>query len=59
MDVEKTIQVELSDGRTMEIDVSPQLMEQVRQAAGVEPTDAHVKYFLIESMRNALKLPLV
>ena len=59
MQVARQVEIRLRTGEVMTIDVSDKLMEQVMTTFGLPTpgavTDAHVKYYLASSMRNALE----
>lgn len=47
----------MKSGQIASVEISAQLVEKVREAFNIENisgvTDAHIKYFLIASMKNA------
>lgn len=59
MDVARSVEMRLRGGETLTIDMSSQLLEQVRHAYSLDSTDhvteGHVKRFLVSSMTNLLE----
>jgi len=58
MNVARTVEVKLKNGDIVNIALSDVLIERIRGTLGLEAddsvTDAHVKYYLVSSMKNAL-----
>lgn len=54
----RTIELQLKNGYIAELDVSHELLEQVRDTFQLQSSDQvsdrHIKYFLASSMKNAL-----
>lgn len=59
MKVVRQMEMQLRNGGTLTIDVSSQLLEQVRHTFALDSTDSvseeHVKRFLVSSMTNLLR----
>lgn len=53
----RTVELSMKSGQIASVEISAQLVEKVREAFNIENingvTDAHIKYFLIASMKNA------
>lgn len=58
MNVVRTVEVKFKNGDVVNIDLSDILIERIRGTLGLEAcdsvTDAHVKYYLVSSMKNAM-----
>lgn len=59
MELSQSIDINLEDGSTISLNVTPQFMTSVRQCAGLAPdetlSDIHVKQFLISALQNFLE----
>lgn len=59
MNVARTVELKFKNGNVVNVDLSDVLIERIRGTLGLEAddqvTDAHVKYYLVSSMRNALE----
>lgn len=59
MNVCKTIELELKSGQVLTLDLSDVLLERIRSTFELESSDQiterHIKYYLISSMKNAVK----
>ena len=59
MDFTRSMKINLRDGRELELQLTPQLLEKIRQTFGLPTIDdvgeMHVKEYLVSSMRHALR----
>jgi hypothetical protein len=59
MQVAKTIEIDLRDGQVMTLDMTPELLKNIRTTFMLESdddiTERHVKYFLTSALKNMLE----
>ena len=59
MQVAKTIEIVLRDGQVMTLDMTPDLLKNIRTTFMLESdddiTERHVKYFLTSALKNMLE----
>lgn len=59
MQIAKTIEIELKDGQVMTLDMTPDLLRNIKSTfmlnSDDEITDRHVKYFLTSALKNMLE----
>jgi hypothetical protein len=59
MQVAKTIEIDLRDGQVMTLDMTPELLKNIRSTFMLESdddiTERHVKYFLTSALKNMLE----
>jgi hypothetical protein len=59
MQVAKTIEIDLRDGQVMTLDMTPELLKNIRTTFMLESdndiTERHVKYFLASALKNMLE----
>lgn len=60
MNVEKVVEIELKDGRVVTLEMSGEMLRNIRESFDLSSdddiTDRHIKYYLISSMKNTLEL---
>lgn len=59
MNIVKTVEISLKDGRQLTLEMSDTLLTQIKSTFGLtnesEITDRHVKYYLTSAMKNTLE----
>lgn len=59
MNIVKTVEISLKDGRQLTLEMSDALLTQIKNTFGLinesEITDRHVKYYLTSAMKNTLE----
>jgi hypothetical protein len=60
MQIAKTIEIELRNGQTITLDMTPELLRNIRTtftlASDEDVTERHVKYFIASALKNMLEV---